>query len=73
MYNYQNHLVLRKVFIKVVSSHQFCLTCSLMAILINVINMESRLMINPSVEVPLQITFCYVLQQDLKWLKLAIK
>jgi len=34
MVNYQNHLILRKEFVKVVPSHQFCLTCSLMIFLI---------------------------------------
>ena len=43
--NYQNHLVLRKLFVKVVPSYQLYLTCSLMTFLINVINMESLLMI----------------------------
>ena len=43
----------------------FFLSCSLMTFLINVINMESLLVINFVVEVSLQMTMCYVLQQDL--------
>jgi len=63
--NYQNHLVLRKMFVKFVPSHQLYLTCSLMIFIINVINMESLLVINIVVEVFLKMTLCYVLQQDL--------
>ena len=51
MDKYQNHLVLRMEYVKVVPSHQFCLTCSLMTFLINVINMESLFVINAVVEV----------------------
>jgi hypothetical protein len=67
MDNYRNHLVLRKEFIKVkvVLSHQFYLTCSLMMFLIIVINTESLLVINVVMEIFLQMTFYYVLQQDL--------
>ena len=51
-------------------SHQLCLTCSLMIFLIIVINMASLLVINVVVEVFLQMTRCYMLQQDLNFKKL---
>jgi len=51
MDNYGNHLILRMEFVKVVSSHQLYLTCSLMTFLINMINMEFLLVINAIVEV----------------------
>ena len=55
MDNYQNRLVLKKerCFVKVIPSHQFYLTCSLMISLITVINMKSLLVINVVEEVSL--------------------
>ena len=58
MDNYQNHLLLRKVFVRVVPSRQFCLIFSLITFLINVINMESLLEISFVMEVSLQMTLC---------------
>jgi len=51
--------------VRVVPSHQFYLIYLLMSFLINVINMESLLIINVVVEFFLRMTFYYVLQQDL--------
>jgi len=76
MDSYRNHIILRKEFVKIVPSHQFCLTCSLMIFLIIVMNMASLLMINVVVEVFLQMTLYYVLPQDpnlRKLLKFASK
>ena len=76
-FNFIENLYLSsKKFVKVVPSHQFCLTCSLMIFLIIVINMASQLVISVVVEVFLQMTLCYVLQQDpnlRKLLKFASK